>query len=178
VIAELEKLGGYMDVFFIADTHFGHENIIRYEKRPFSNANEMANVLIKNWNNAVSKKDKVFVLGDFSFYPKEKTTQICKSLNGEKFLVKGNHDGKSDTYYLECGFAHVCQYPIIYDQFWILSHEPFYVNTNMPYANIFGHVHGNKIYADHSPQSYCVSVERINYTPINYEKIKVSVSEA
>jgi calcineurin-like phosphoesterase family protein len=47
----------------------------------------------------------------------------------------------------------------------------------MPYANIFGHVHANPIYKDFSPQSFCVSVERINYTPISFEEIKRVIAE-
>jgi calcineurin-like phosphoesterase family protein len=46
----------------------------------------------------------------------------------------------------------------------------------MPYANIFGHVHGNPAYKDYSSQSFCVSVERINYTPILFEDIRLAMS--
>ncbi|MFR0986288.1 MAG: hypothetical protein ACLSFZ_06955 [Frisingicoccus sp.] len=51
--------------------------------------------------------------------------------------------------------------------FWILSHEPLYINENMPYANIFGHVHGNPTYKDFCRQSICVCVERTDYRPIS-----------
>ena len=50
------------------------------------------------------------------------------------------------------GFDIVCAYPIIIDEWFILSHEPLYTNTNMPYANIFGHVHGNPEYSNFSKQ--------------------------
>ena len=48
---------------------------------------------------------------------------------------------------------------------------------NMPYANIFGHVHANPIYKDFSEQSFCVSVERINYTPVSFDEIKRVIAE-
>lgn len=118
----------------------------------------------------------MFVLGDFSAYGAEKTAEICARLNGRKILVTGNHDTEDIGTYLRCGFAEVSRYPIIYDNFWILSHEPMYVNTNMPYANLFGHVHANPIYADCSPQSFCVSVERTGYAPIEFAEIKRNIA--
>ncbi len=164
-----------MSFFFIADTHFGDENIIRYESRPFSNADEMDRAITENWNKTVSDEDTVFVLGDLSSYGKEKTSAICKSLKGKKVLIKGNHDTESNDYYRECGFENVIEYPIILDNFWILSHEPMYVNKNMPYANIFGHIHNNPMYKTASEQSFCVSVERIEYKPIKFDEIKEEI---
>ena len=52
-------------IYFIADTHFGDDNIRRYENRPFENAAQMEQELIKRWNNIVKENDKVYVLGDF-----------------------------------------------------------------------------------------------------------------
>lgn len=53
--------------FFIADTHFNHANIIRYCKRPFSNVEEMNNVLIENINSKVGEADILWHLGDWGF---------------------------------------------------------------------------------------------------------------
>ncbi len=161
--------------FLIADTHFGHKNVIKYENRPFSNVAEMDGTLITNWNSTVDMNDTVFMLGDFSFYNKTKTIEICRQLNGKKILVMGNHDNESYRFYLDCGFDEVSRYPILYQNFWILSHEPIYINENMPYANIYGHIHNNPSYNNYSSQSFCVSVERINYTPIDFEEIKSNI---
>lgn len=158
--------------FFTADLHFGHKNIIEYENRPFADVPTMDEELICRYNAVVGKNDRVFILGDFSFYNKEKTAAIVKRLNGTKILVMGNHDGKSTHFYRECGFGEVYRYPIILDNFWILSHYPLYVNTNMPYANIFGHVHGHPAYADYTAQTFCACVERWNYKPVDFEEIK------
>lgn len=99
--------------------------------------------------------------------------KFVSSLIGEKFLIMGNHDTQSEKYYYDCGFDSVSRYPVIYENFWIVSHEPLYINRNMPYANIFGHVHSNPLYSDVSEQSFCVSVERINYMPIEFSEIKL-----
>ena len=158
-------------IYFIADTHFSDERIIKYENRPFVNTLHMNDTMICTWNSVVKDDDIVFHLGDVG--------DICpddfKTLRGKKILIKGNHDTKDNDYYRRLGFHEVYSYPIIFDGFWILSHEPLYVNTNMPYANIFGHVHSSMYVQDYSKQHYCVSVERINYTPISFEEVKEKV---
>lgn len=164
-----------MAVYFIADTHFAEENIIRYENRPFVSAEEMTQSLIRNWNKRVRKEDKVYVLGDFGAAGQEKG--ILEQLKGNKYLVKGNHDTCSNDYYRQAGFQEVYDCPIILEGFWILSHEPLYVNENMPYANLFGHVHNSPLFKDYSRQHYCVTVERTGYAPVSFEEIKRKIQE-
>ena len=158
--------------FFLSDTHFGHRNILCYEQRPFPDIEAMDAALIANWRRVVGRDDQVFLLGDFSFYNKERTMAITRELTGNKVLVMGNHDTHSPQWYLDCGFALASPYPLVYEGFWLLSHEPLYLNRNMPYANLFGHVHQNPIYQDVSGQSFCVCAERLGYTPISFEQIK------
>ncbi len=161
------------NIYFISDMHFGHSNIIKYENRPFKNIKEMDTTIINNWNYVVKRKDKVFVLGDVSFYNKEKTAEITCSLNGYKVLILGNHDNeRSLNWWKNVGFDEVIKYPIIYNDFYILAHEPMYLNENMPYINIHGHIHNLKY---ESKQYFNVSVECINYTPISFNKIKEAV---
>jgi len=162
--------------FIIADTHFGHENIIEYENRPFASVEEMDKQLISNWNKTVKKRDTVFMLGDFAFASKERIKELVSLLNGSKILVLGNHD-KTYTYswWKKAGFYMVCKYPIIIEKFLILSHEPLYTNTNMPYVNIFGHVHSNPQYLDYSKYHFCACAERINYTPIELSEILTKI---
>ena len=129
--------------------------------------------LLLRWNTKVGKKDSVYVLGDFGAVGREK--EILLQLNGIKYLVKGNHDIQSNEYYRNAGFAEVYDMPVLYGGFWILSHEPLYINENMPYANLFGHVHNSPIVKDYSRQHYCVSVERIDYCPIEFDEIVKSM---
>ena len=75
-------------IFFISDTHFGHKNILKYEDRPFKNIEEMDVEMINRWNKKVSKEDKVYILGDFSFGDKEYTMRILDELNEKNFSLK------------------------------------------------------------------------------------------
>jgi calcineurin-like phosphoesterase family protein len=166
----------FMKRFFIADPHFGDGRIMKYENRPFESVAQMDEALIENWNVRVTSEDEVYVLGDFGADGCEQ--QILNQLNGTKYLIKGNHDTKSNESYRQAGFREVYDHPIILDNFWILSHKPLYVNSNMPYANLFGHVHTAPQYRDYSSQHYCVSVERIDYTPISFDEVKAIIQEA
>lgn len=154
-------------IYIIADTHFGDDNIKLFENRSVSDRE-----MIDRWNDSVSNDDVIYVLGDFAIPEKKYIEETLQKLNGYKILVKGNHDCLSYKDYLDVGFDEVYFHPIIVDNFWIMSHEPLYMNNSMPYANIFGHVHKNPIYKDYSKHHFCVCVERINYTPIPFDDIK------
>lgn len=161
------------NIYFIADTHFGSEAMRLYENRPFINTQEMDRELITRWNNVVCEDDVVYHLGDFGAAGNE--AGVLSRLNGTKYLVRGNHDTQSNAYYRQAGFQEVYDLPVLFRNFWILSHEPLYVNTNMPYANLFGHVHGNPQYRDFSPQHFCVCVERTGFAPVAFADIERQV---
>ena len=152
-----------MRYFVIADTHFDHENVIKYCNRPYANVTAMNEDIVRRWNARVSKKDVVYVLGDFTF-GKESAKKFVPLLNGTKYLVKGNHDTYTNQFYRDCGFKEVYDKPILFD-FFLLSHEPLQLSESTPYFNYYGHVHNDEKYHD-TATSKCVSVERINYTPI------------
>ena len=161
-------------IFFIGDTHFHDANILKYENRPFKSVEDMNKTLINNWNSVVNKSDAVYVVGDFGAEMRE--LEILDKLNGTKYLIVGNHDTNSNEYYRHAGFTEVYDKPIILEGFWIISHEPLYMNNNMPYANIFAHVHGSPLIKDYSPHHFCVSAERIQFTPILFNDIKKAVT--
>jgi calcineurin-like phosphoesterase family protein len=80
--------------YFISDPHFFHENVIRFDKRPFTCIEQMNAQMRDWWNNTVSEKDRVYILGDFIWLQPSDPEYIkfTKSLNGKKVLIKGNHD--------------------------------------------------------------------------------------
>lgn len=80
-------------IYFTSDLHFGHENVIHFDNRPFKNTEEMDAELIKRWNNKVKPGDLVYVLGDLIWKTKNgDAASIIKQLNGQIILIKGNHD--------------------------------------------------------------------------------------
>ena len=162
-----------MPDLFIADTHFGHQKIIEYDKRPFKTVEEMDAALIRNWNRTASKHDRVFVLGDFSFYDNQDTANIVSQLQGHKILVMGNHDKKKIKDYYNMGFNEVYKHTIIVNEFLVLSHKPpEYYNEATPYFYIYGHVHSTEMYPTITKNTACVCTERWNYTPVKQKEIQ------
>src|SRR6185503_11124675 len=85
------------DIWIISDTHFGHENIIHYTGRPFSNAWEMNQAILENWNSVVKVTDIVYHLGDvYMGMPGQDAWHLLKKLQGHKRLILGNHDNGED----------------------------------------------------------------------------------
>ena len=88
-----------MNIWFSADHHFCHDNIIKYCNRPFSSVDEMNETMIDSWNALIRPGDAVYHLGDFMFVRKPagagKVEAMLRRLNGNKFLIYGNHDGKA-----------------------------------------------------------------------------------
>lgn len=158
-------------VYFIADLHLGHANIIKYCNRPFKNVDEMNETIIRNWNNTIGKDDKVFLLGDFALGSAEDIKRWGRILNGNKTLVLGNHDNYSQNLYYEAGFKEVIKYPILWNKYMILSHKPQLMMDGSFYFNIFGHVHNDPSVKDVSETGFCVSAERIGYKPISFKEI-------
>ena len=80
-------------VFFTADTHFDHANIIRFCNRPFATVEDMNEALIANWNRKVHANDTVFIMGDM-FFRTTNPEPILQRLKGKKHLIVGNHDSQ------------------------------------------------------------------------------------
>jgi len=95
-----------MSIFFTADTHFGHENIIKHCERPFDSMEEMNATLKSSWNLRVKNADEVYILGDFWFKggSADNALGLLRTLKGKKHLVVGNHDKKylGDNDYRSC----------------------------------------------------------------------------
>ncbi|HMU99083.1 MAG TPA: metallophosphoesterase family protein [Chitinophagales bacterium] len=164
-----------MKTFLIADTHFGHSNILTFKshlktgllREGFNNINHHDEILIQNWNSVVSKNDKVYHLGDIGFRNFSSLSKILEQLNGIKVLIKGNHDNFKLSQYAQY-FKDVRAYHIL-DKF-ILSHIPIHdMSLSRWKANIHGHLHELSV---PDKRYYCVSVEQHNYTPVDFEYIR------
>ena len=79
--------------YYIADMHLGHENILRFDPRPFLSVNEMNRVLIDNWNRKVNADDNVYIIGDFCYRSETPPSWYLEQLKGIKHFIQGNHDG-------------------------------------------------------------------------------------
>lgn len=159
-----------MSDFFSADPHFWHKNIIAYEKRPFDHLDHMHETIVNNHNSVVTKKDNLFLLGDVTFGSLEQTKEVISRMNGKIILIKGNHDyGRSNKWFLDVGFSQVIDWPILYNDFFILSHAPVYVSEQMPYVNIHGHLHKT----DWTSKRFLnVGVDNWDFTPVSFDQVK------
>jgi len=155
-------------VYFTADNHFGHTNIMKYCNRPFSTVEEMDETLIANWNGRVKPTDTIYVLGDFCWHNPSRYT---KRLNGEIHLIAGNHDHEAinrkdlfksikfiDKIRVEGQFIVLCHYSM---RTWDASHYGSYM--------LYGHTH-----AALPPwgKSLDVGVDEFNYCPVSFNEIK------
>ena len=79
-------------IFFTSDTHFTHNNIIKFCNRPFKDVEEMNQTLVDNWNKVVGPTDIIYHLGDFCFAGSAEWHSIIGQLNGRIHLILGNHE--------------------------------------------------------------------------------------
>jgi len=139
--------------------------------RPWTSVEEMDEALVANWNSVVNKKDKVYHLGDVVI--NRKALGTLSRLNGEKVLIKGNHDIFRLTDYT-AHFKDIRAYHVL-DKM-LLSHIPVHPDSKGRFkANIHGHTHSNRVLDSQGliDEYYqCVCVEQINYTPIEFEAIR------
>ena len=90
-------------IFVISDTHFCHENILKFTQhtgkmlRNFHDTTEMDECMIRRWNEVVQPEDKVYHLGDVYIGSQKRADNILRRLNGHKRLILGNHDKGRDT---------------------------------------------------------------------------------
>ena len=159
-----------MDIWFTSDTHYGHGNLIAKCRPQFSSVEEMDELMIANWNERVKSSDRVYHLGDLSWYGRTKTQAIVDRLNGQKFLIRGNHD--SSKMKLN-GFQFIKEYYMLKhdDKQVFLFHRPCRSWDSSCHGSwhLFGHAHGNALPWG---KSFDVGVDCWNMSPINWEMVK------
>ena len=176
-------------VWLISDTHFGHEKTCTVFKRedgsplrPFSCAEEMDEYMIKVWNERVKPNDKGYHLGDVVI--NRKFLHVLGRLNGDKVLIRGNHDIFDLKEYTQY-FRDIRSYHVMNGL--ILSHVPIHPQQLARFGcSIHGHLHDNRVmkargvdattgevlYGDEiDPRYFNVSVEQIDFAPILFEDV-------
>lgn len=180
-------------VFFTADLHFGHENVIRFDHRPFHGIEEMDEELIRRWNTKVGKGDLVYVLGDFIWKNSaNEAPGLIKSLNGQIILIKGNHDRFLHNAAAKKALAGVKDFDDISVTLangtirrCVLSHYfiPFYIGHRYKAIHLHGHSHNTKesdeerrIIKELKEKGYDLKVYNVgcmywNYEPVTLDEI-------
>jgi calcineurin-like phosphoesterase family protein len=168
------------NIFFASDHHFHHANILTFKRddgtplRDFSSVSHMNEHMVNSHNSVVKPGDKVYFLGDVCMDRKGKGLEILARMNGEKVLIKGNHDLAKPEAYLEY-FKDIRgshQFEGL-----ILTHIPIHSESLARWGlNVHGHLHYNVVRMPLSQipdkRYFSVCMERINYTPISLEEVK------
>jgi len=164
-------------IFFTADTHFFHKNVIRLCNRPFANVDEMNEKLIENWNRKVDVLDDIYHLGDFFWTDKKEDIEsIIYRLNGNIYLIKGNHDSRKQLKILsDCKNVRWIDNYFelkLNDKLFVLFHYPMRTWNKSIHESfhLYGHVHGNTE-TSRIRNSMDVGVDANNFEPISLEEV-------
>lgn len=135
--------------YYYSDTHLHHENVLRFDRRPFRSMREMNNAIIERWNARVTDEDTVYILGDFIWLPESEWARIVSQLNGRKVLIRGNHDPKMFSKETRRLFVDIRDKMEITDngRHVIMSHYPelCYKSDYDPNCYmLYGHVHNSR----------------------------------
>lgn len=175
-------------LWFTSDTHFCHENIVRFSGRPFANAAEMNEELIRRWNETVPEDGIVFHLGDFCMGGSADWNNIMYRLHGKIYLILGNHDMKNIKQGFMQRFELVTQQMTIRvgGQSIILNHNPFlcYGGSYRDVWQLFGHVHSGPLSKTGLdlprlkmlfPLQYDVGVDNNDFRPVSFAEVKAKI---
>jgi calcineurin-like phosphoesterase family protein len=166
-------------IWFTADTHFNHTNIIKYCNRPFSSISDMNATIIDNINKNVVRNDTLWILGDFAFGREEDIRNIIRQIRCSDIrLIIGSHDRVIDRSSSLRGWFNqvidfgttirvelagetkeitLCHYAM---QTWPKSHYRTW--------HLFGHSHGK---LQTTNLSFDVGVDNCNYRPISLVEV-------
>jgi len=157
-------------IYFISDIHFGEtedRHKLFYRNRSFPTVKDFDETIIKNWNSIITKKDIVYIIGDFAY--SEEGLKNAKQLNGTKILIKGNYDDQFPDEMLLKYFNWVLK-DLVYttsngiDLY--LNHYP--INGKKGMLNLTGHIHSLwKVQRN----MINVSVECWDYKPVSMDDI-------
>ena len=151
-------------IFFTADEHYGHTNIIRYCNRPFASAEVMDTEIIGRHNEFVGSQDEVIHAGDFTLAKRSIAEKYIKRLNGTHIFLKGSHNcwlKKSIAMIWERDiqgfYVVVCHFAM---RVWPRSHYNSW--------QLYGHSHGK---LPPIGKQWDVGVDNKDFYPVSFDKI-------
>ncbi|GAF90840.1 unnamed protein product [marine sediment metagenome] len=162
-------------VMFTADTHFGHDNIIKFCDRPYRDANHMDTELVANWNEVVDPDQVVFHLGDFSFKGKRNIPNLLNRLNGEVVLIQGNHDRPKDLHHFNS--VHDIAEVEVEGQRIVMCHYAMttWNNSFRGAWHIHGHSHGTLM--PNWDRKICdIGVDSWGYKPVTFYQLQAELA--
>lgn len=164
------------NIWFCADLHLGHKNILKLCNRPFKTIEEHDSYIINRYNELISDDTTIYILGDICWNQSyENYKNIFTQLKGKKYVVLGNHDNKQNL--IRCKKdGLICDLfenkTIQIDNIRIfLAHFP-YREWNGFYKgayHFYGHCHG---ILDDFYQSTDVGIDCWEYEPVSFEEVK------
>ncbi len=175
-VPDSEKEG---KIFLISDTHFDHENIIRFCNRPFRSLEEMQKTLVNRWNLTVTNEDTVYFLGDMTYGKKRQPIDYwLGKLNGKIKFIRGNHD-EDEVITKATELSE--KYPLVYQgNKFLLMHDP-YRPANWDGWLIHGDKHNNNLedypFMNHEKKTINICSELVGYAPIAIDKIILNLSK-
>jgi calcineurin-like phosphoesterase family protein len=156
-------------IWVISDTHFNHNNILKFTRkdgsllRDFKSIEAMNEYIITQWNRVVVPGDHVYHLGDVG------DADIIHQLNGKKRLILGNHDQVKNRDVWNA-FQKIQESRIFREYNCILTHRPILI-PEQP-CNFKWNVHGHIHYHNPPTASHInVSVERTGYKPVRLDRL-------
>lgn len=175
-----------MAMFFTSDLHLGHANVLPIRPQ-FSCIEEHDDYLIDQWNSKVTRRDEVYILGDFSFRAEKPVAAYLSRLKGKKHLIIGNHDGHwmkqigdLGEYFVSVEQLHTMKFQ---KKQLTLCHYPMLEWPGSRYAAaetsflIHGHIHNltdTPVFAhirQHQPHALNAGVEINDFAPVTFEEL-------
>lgn len=157
----------------ITDSHFGHEKMMG-DVRPIG----FDHLLFNNLEKQIRKEDVLIHLGDVAFNNDHKWHEdLLTKIPGKKWLIRGNHDKRSYTWYLDRGWDFVGDTfsMHIYGRDLVFSHTPVPGSYDL---NIHGHFHNvdpsfyePELVSIKNDRQFLASMEWSGYRPIILEHI-------
>ena len=194
-LKQVDILQGYEpeNVFILSDLHLFHTNVIKYVERPFEfsalGCKKMNEYLLAQFEK-LPENCLIWNLGDVLLNRHISEGEIMSTIwrtkkNRKLNLILGNHDfqcekGDLDTfidYFTSLGFDEVYIRPIIFENKYILSHEPIFIPEDRDFINLHGHTHNRLVNEDFFLSEYNKSFPQKKVNPKSYINVCVDAND-